>query len=204
MRETARPEVKRRRKFPAVVASVAAVPEPRVADKYYAQEKTCRMVEMGIRIEGCLGEFTPRGNEVACSPACRDALERYNNKKSEKKNKHKHRARINAREREREAQKRGPLLGRPCQGPGCPKTYYSRKPNQAFCSKRCKMKHNNAVRKQRRQEQPQPKKVKYCEAPHPTIPGKLCGKKLLVGKGNGRQVYCSLDCMKRARRAKGW
>jgi endogenous inhibitor of DNA gyrase (YacG/DUF329 family) len=143
MRETVRPEVKRRRRFkPAAVASVAAVPEL-VADKYYARKKTCRMVDLGIKVEGCKDMFTPKGNEVTCSAACRDKLERYHNKKSEKKNRHKHRAARNAAERKRRALKKGKPPGRPCQVPGCQETYYSWQPRKRFCSKRCKKKDYN-------------------------------------------------------------
>jgi DNA-directed RNA polymerase specialized sigma24 family protein len=151
MREIARPEVKRRRRFKrAVVAPAAAVPEPSVADKYYAQKKTCRMVELGIKVPGCKGTFVPRGSEVACSPACRDRLDRYHNAKSEKKNRPKHRAARNAGDRARYARRKGTPPGRPCQGPDCPEIYYSWKPEKKFCSKRCKLNHENEVKRKRR------------------------------------------------------
>jgi hypothetical protein len=209
MRETARPEVKRRRRFKTAVAP--ATPEPLVADKYYAGEITCRMVKLGIEVPGCKGKFKPRGNQVACSPGCIEALNRYHNKKSEKKNRPKHRPAINARERAKEEEKRKALQFT-CQGPIDPKTTggercgkpvpYKKHSEMLYCSDRCFMNCRNEVKRQRRLEQPQPKKVKdkYCKAPHPTIPGKKCGKEFrVVGKVSGLQKYCSPKCRRRAR-----
>ena len=68
MRTTARPAVKRRR--PYNKAEPAATPAAMPWEKYYAQEQPCRMVELGIKVPGCKGKFTPRGNEVTCSTAC--------------------------------------------------------------------------------------------------------------------------------------
>jgi hypothetical protein len=155
MREIARPEVKRRRRFKrAVVAPAAAVPEPSVADKYYAQKRTCRMVELGIKVPGCKGTFKPTGRSrrITCSSECAAALHRYSSQKSAKKNKHKHRAAINARARANYALKKGTLQGRPCQGPDCSETYYSWHPEKKFCSERCRMNHENAVIRKRRQQ----------------------------------------------------
>ncbi|MFY9835072.1 MAG: helix-turn-helix domain-containing protein, partial [Xanthobacteraceae bacterium] len=42
----------------------------------------------------------------------------------------------------------------------------------------------------------------YCEAPHPTKRGKLCGKKFeATGRGKGRRRTCSPECAKRLRNA---
>jgi hypothetical protein len=213
MRETARPEVKRRRRFkPAAVTPVTAAPEPRVVDKYYAEEITCRMVELGIEVPGCKGKFKPRGNRVTCSSGCADALDRYHNKKSAKKNYPKHRDKILAAQRAQyvpAAVAKGKPPARHCLGPADPKTtagprcgkeYYSWQPAEKFCSDSCFYNHRNEVNRQRRQERPQPTKDKTCRAPHPTIPGKLCGKKFTaVGNNIGRHVYCSDDCRHRVR-----
>jgi predicted nucleic acid-binding Zn ribbon protein len=194
MREIARPEVKRRRRFKrAVVAPAAAVPEPSVADKYYAQKKTCRMVELGIKVPGCKGTFIPRGNEAACSPACRAKLHSY----SAKKNRPKHRAAINARDRANAARKRGPLLGRPCQGPDCLETYYSWNAAQKFCSKRCHMNHENEVRKKRYHaaalERATARPTRQCQTCGKAIPKWRNGKVFKATR------FCSLKCSRKAR-----
>jgi endogenous inhibitor of DNA gyrase (YacG/DUF329 family) len=202
MREIARPEVKRRRRFKrAVVAPAAAVPEPNVADKYYAQKKTCRMVELGIKVPGCKGTFTPKkGNQVTCSPACRDKLHSYHNVKSGKKNRPKNRATINARARARYARGKGTPPGRPCQGPLYPvtvdgprreKPYYSWKPEKKFCSKRCRMNHRNEVRRK----------------PRPTLQCQTCGKaipKWRNGKVFRATRFCSRKCSDKAKFGKYW
>jgi hypothetical protein len=209
MRETARPEVKRRRRFKpaAAVIAVPAAPEPLVADKYYAGEITCRMVELGIEVPGCKGKFRPRGNELACSPACRDKLDRYHNKVSEKKNRPKHRAATNARETGNYTEKRK-ALERPCQGPRYPKTVggprcggkvpYKKHSKMLYCSDDCADNAQYEKLKAKRQQQPKIIKPRTCEAPHPTRPGELCGKEFRR-QGNSRQIYCSKKCRRRAR-----
>jgi hypothetical protein len=187
------------------------------------------MVELGIKVPGCKGTFTPIGNEVGCSPACRDKLERYNNQISAKKNFPKHREKINAREVAKYTRRRK-ALQHTCQGPLDPKTTggprcgeivpYKKHSPMLYCSDRCEANFRNEVRRQwyqsnasshnevRRQNyQPRPAKKKTCEAPHPTIPGALCGKPFEVTgghKGGGSRRFCSDDCNKRFRRSKGW
>jgi CENP-B N-terminal DNA-binding domain len=45
--------------------------------------------------------------------------------------------------------------------------------------------------------------IKHCVAPHPTIPGAICGKEFEVKTtGDGRRLTCSLECSRRRRWAK--
>jgi hypothetical protein len=47
-----------------------------------------------------------------------------------------------------------------------------------------------------------PPKEGYCEAPHPTKPGELCGKEFeATGRGKGRRRTCSPECVHRLRMA---
>jgi hypothetical protein len=182
-----RPGVKRRRSFKN--EPVAAAPEPATWEKFYAQPRPCRMVELGFKIKGCKGTFTPRGNEVTCSnKACnkknRSLLNLKSDRKRRKENPDEWRGRINAWARARRAARKAP--GRPCQGPRnpnevggprCAETYYSWIPHHKYCTVRCRQNRALEILKERRRSNK--KKCKHpgcCEEFQPNGGWSFCPK----------------------------
>jgi hypothetical protein len=86
-----------------------------------------------------------------------------------------------------------------CRDPECAAEYDRRYNNRYY--------RNNADRiianqKATRGSRATPPIVKYCEAPHPTRTGELCGEKFVTtGRGKGRKRTCSEACRIRLRNA---
>jgi hypothetical protein len=86
-----------------------------------------------------------------------------------------------------------------CGDPECA-AEYERRYNRGHYKKNAA--HIMANQKARVGSRATPPKKRYCEAPHPTKLGKLCGKKFeATGRGKGRRRTCSEECRVRLRNA---
>jgi hypothetical protein len=86
-----------------------------------------------------------------------------------------------------------------CRDPECAAEYDRRYNNRYYKDNADRIIANQKVSRGSRATPPI---VRYCEAPHPTEPGKLCDKKFeATGRGKGRKRTCSEECRVRLRNA---